>query len=373
MSNHLRDLWTTQLGLFFSNTSSEWGEQALNISLTTALQSWVITLYANWWKQSGIKGLAQVHAVLMVKVEKKRWLLLPPVPSLSRDSSLRSIGGTFSIRATAPSCWCAFTASALRGMWVVHRNNVCPQTGRRWLLAMSRFDLLSPSHLPWWQLHADKQSGSEPLTSLTSLHARDSLLSKIIYLLLRSLYRWSLWGQEAAANCNPEAKCMALKYTDTQQWQSDQKPKMSNTNLCVGEVIRHRSFIEWIPWNHLGETSCGNWCVGEKRGKPNVNTILSQNNRTLVFCLFKKKTWIYLVVQQQLQQQPVAPPHITQSPLDRFIGTERHHPCEGVTWPECEVHSGKDLLHSVFYITWHYRFKCTNWCTKKTRKMELFL
>lgn len=182
----------------------------------------------------------------------------------------------FSIRATAPSCWCAFTASALRCMWAVHRNNVCPQTGRRWLLAMSQFDLSSPSHLPWWQLHADKQSGSEPLTSLTSLHARDSLLSKIIYLLPRSLYRWSLWGQEAAANCNPEAKCMALKYTDTQQWQSDQKPKMSNTNLCVGEVIHHWSFIEWIPWNHLDETSHGNRRVGKKREKPHVDMILSQ-------------------------------------------------------------------------------------------------
>lgn len=85
-----------------------------------------------------------------------------------------------------------------------------------------------------------------------------------------SVYRWSPWRQEAALNCNPEVKCMALKYTDTQQWQFYQKPKMSNTDLCAREVICHSSVTKWIPRNHLVETSGGNWCAGKELKKLTV-------------------------------------------------------------------------------------------------------
>lgn len=116
---------------------------------------------------------------------RKAMAFAPPPESLTRP-------GTWTL--PLPPAMCAFISpdsKSMRTFIDCHQTrcwyNVCARAAGCWLMAALQRDLLSPSHLPRWQLHADQQSNSKPPTSPSSLRDWDSLLSKIIYLCGTSL------------------------------------------------------------------------------------------------------------------------------------------------------------------------------------------
>lgn len=139
MTFELRDSGFVFLKYFLSmgriNRNDVWKVyRTLNVSLTPALQSWVITLYDNLWEHSEIKSLVRLSIVVMVMVEKRGGFHCAPTLRLVQGFKPAPIWRQGFPKVTTPSCLCAFITSALRSMQAVHRNILVNSNAHIWFI-----------------------------------------------------------------------------------------------------------------------------------------------------------------------------------------------------------------------------------------------
>lgn len=113
-----------------------------NISLTPALQSWVITLYDDLWEHSEIKSLAWLPIVVMLMVEKRGGFHCAPTLRLVQGFKPVPIWRQGFHKVTTPSCLCA---SALRSTWPVHRNILVNSNTHIWFIVTQMSSTMTAS------------------------------------------------------------------------------------------------------------------------------------------------------------------------------------------------------------------------------------